>query len=152
AASALPADRPCGVCLTSAEELGLAGARAWVARRSSAEARPVLNVDGVDDRGEISAMWSGRRPGTLLGRLAEAGERIGVRCRARRLIPGILTDSVAVSDAGWPAVTLSRGTIGTLLRIHSASDRPDRLTGEGIAKTAVLLSAAADTLSGPDAY
>src|SRR5690606_32557402 len=33
AAAALPRDRACGVCLTSAEELGLAGARAWVATR-----------------------------------------------------------------------------------------------------------------------
>lgn len=150
AAAALPRDRACGVCLTSAEELGLAGARAWVATRRAGEPRPVLNVDGVDDVGGTRAMWSRRRPTGLLRVLAEAGAAVGVPCAARRLLPGILTDGVAIADAGWPTVTVSRGTVRTLLRIHSPGDRAEALTGEGIASTARLVARAADTLARSD--
>ncbi len=130
-----------GVCLTTAEELGLAGARAWVAS-GGAGGMPVLNVDGVDDVGEIRAMWSGRRPEELLATLARAGVRVGVPVAARRLLPGILTDAVAVADAGIPAVTLSRGTARTLLRIHRPGDTAERITGVGIERVAHVLATA----------
>lgn len=141
AAAQAPPGMPVGICLTSAEELGLAGARAWVASDGPG-GMPVLNVDGVDDVGSIRAMWSGTRPEALLAALARAGVRVSEPVAARRLLPGILTDAVAVSDAGIPAVTLSRGTARTLLRIHRPSDTPDRLSGGGIARVAAVLATA----------
>jgi hypothetical protein len=135
AAARVPRGTPLGVLLTSAEELGLAGSRAWARGRPPGVA---LNCDGVDDRGALVCMHGARAPARLLGAIARAG---GPAVRRRRLLPGILTDSVALADAGWETVTVSRGTAATLARIHRPADRPDRLTGEGIAGAAALLAA-----------
>jgi hypothetical protein len=151
AAAALPAGRRLGVCLTSAEELGLAGARAWVSSRASGLPHAVLNVDSLDDAGETTVMWSGREPSTLLSALRSASRTTGTRVRCRRLLPGILTDSVALADAGCPAVTVSRGSLDTLLRIHSELDRAELLKGEGVAQVARLLVATLDTIEAQDA-
>ena len=140
AATLAPAAMPLGVLLTSAEELGLAGARAWARGRQPAIA---LNCDGVDDAGSVVAMHGARAPRALLGALDRAS---GGAVRTRRLLPGILADSVALADAGWDAVTVSRGTAATLARIHRPADAPERLTGAGIAGTARLLAAAAAEL------
>jgi hypothetical protein len=68
--------------------------------------------------------------------------------RTRRLLPGILADSVALADAGWETVTLSRGTAATLARIHRPGDRADRMTAAGIAATAPLVAAVVERLAG----
>lgn len=134
-AAGLPAGTPIGVLLTSAEELGLAGSRAWAAGATPATA---LNFDGIDDVGGLALMYSGRRPATLLAAALGAAERVGVALRARRLVPGILVDAVALSDAGWRTATFSRGTLGTLSRIHRPADRPERLTGRGVVEAATV--------------
>ncbi|HVE79398.1 MAG TPA: M28 family peptidase [Gemmatimonadaceae bacterium] len=141
AASRVAPARPLGVLLTSAEELGLAGARAWVAGRRPRDATDaVLNCDGVDDDGAIVAMWSGRAPDALLASVAAAAARAGVVVRPRRLIPGLLVDAVAFADAGWPAITLSRGTLRTLARIHRAADAAPPLRGTGVSVVAGVLA------------
>lgn len=147
AAASLRANQSTGVCITSAEELGLAGARAWIARRASDLPQMVLNVDSLDDSGETVLMWSRRKPMALIEACGGAAQLCGARFVHRRLLPGVLTDAVAVADAGWPAVTVSRGTLRTLLRIHSDRDRPERLNGAGVAETATLLAAVADTIA-----
>jgi hypothetical protein len=131
-----------GVLLTSAEELGLAGARAWVRGRRPAVA---LNCDGVDDVGTLTCMYSGPAPTALLHvvRRAAGDEPVAVR----RLLPGILVDGVALADAGWPTITVSRGTLGTLARIHTPRDTLDRLQGTGIEAAAALLVRVARTLA-----
>jgi putative aminopeptidase FrvX len=126
-----------GVCLTSAEELGLAGARAWARGRAPAVA---LNCDGVDDRGSITCMYSGRRPDRLVAEVVAGGKRAGVAVRAHRLLPGVQTDGVALAEEGWAAVTLSKGSARTLARIHTPRDRADALTGAGIADVAALVT------------
>jgi Zn-dependent M28 family amino/carboxypeptidase len=126
-----------GVLLTSAEELGLAGARAWSAAHPAALA---INCDGVDDAGRLTCMYTGRRPSRVVAAL-ERGARVrGVSLSVRRLIPGLLVDAVALRDAGWDCATVSRGTWRTLARIHSAGDRADRLTGAGVAEAAMVVS------------
>ncbi|HEU4630672.1 MAG TPA: M28 family peptidase [Gemmatimonadaceae bacterium] len=132
-----------GVLLTSAEELGLAGARAWAAHVPPAVA---LNCDGVDDAGPLVAMYSGRRPARLADVLATVGEG---RVHVRRLLPGVLTDGVALADAGWPVVTLSRGTRATLRRIHTRRDDLAHLAGDGLADAAEVLARAATALAAP---
>ena len=127
AAAAMPGSLPIGVLITSAEELGLAGARAWARERAPGVA---VNVDGVDDRGAMTAMFSGRRPERLARLAAAAGVRV------RRLLPGILTDAVALADAGWETFTVSKGTPRTLARIHGPRDTADALDGRGIAESA----------------
>jgi hypothetical protein len=57
------------------------------------------------------------------------------------LLPGVLTDGVALADAGWPVVTLSKGGVRTLARIHTPHDRADRITGTGMAEVARVIVA-----------
>jgi hypothetical protein len=137
AAGAVPRRHALGVLLPSAEELGLAGARAWARTRPAAVA---INCDGVDDDGATTVMYTRRRPARLLDAAARAGAALHEAVRARRLLPGILTDGVALADAGWEVVTVSRGGLGTLARIHTPADRPDRLTASGVARTAQLIA------------
>lgn len=96
-------------------------------------------------------MWTRREPTNLLSAVQSASHAAGTRVRTRRLLPGILTDGVALADAGCAAVTVSRGSLTTLLRIHSERDRAELLTGEGVAQVATLLVAALDTLEAEDA-
>ncbi|HLV26075.1 MAG TPA: M28 family peptidase [Gemmatimonadales bacterium] len=148
AAEALGEERSVGICITSAEELGLAGSRAWISARAADAPRVVLNVDSLDDSGDTVLMWSRRKPEAIMEACGRGALSCGARLVRRRLIPGILTDGVAVADGGWPVVTVSRGTLRTLLRIHSERDSPELLSGTGVAETAELLAAVADTLSG----
>jgi len=131
-------DAPCGVCLTSGEELGLAGARAWVRGRP----RPgvAINCDGIDDRGATTCMYTGRRPDALVASVLTASARTGSRMRAHRLLPGVLTDGVALADAAWSVVTLSKGGARTLARIHTPRDRAEQLSGTGMAEVARVIA------------
>jgi hypothetical protein len=99
-------------------------------------------VDGVDDDGELTAMYTGARPVALLETLGEAARREATAVRPRRLLPGVLVDGVALADAGWDVVTISRGSLATLGRIHTARDRRERLRGDGIAAAARLIASA----------
>ena len=118
--------RPLGVVLTSAEELGLAGARAWSRARAPSRA---INVDTVDDTGRVRCMTHGRRSHGLARALAGHGSP--PRPRIMPLFPGLLTDGVALADAGWEVVTLSRGSLATLARIHTPGDSVGAMTGAG---------------------
>ncbi len=139
AAEALPHDMSIGVLLTSAEELGMAGARAFARLHAPAMA---INVDGVDDHGSTITMRHGRAARVRVG-LARAARAIGMTVTERGTLPGLLTDGVALADAGWSAVTVSRGGIGTLWRIHRAADNVSRLHGGGMHEIARLVSSAA---------
>lgn len=144
AASLVPPDLGLGVFIADAEELALAGARAWARSTRPAVA---LNCDSVDDEGPLVVMYSRAKPERLTGALDAAAVKAGESLRTIRLIPGILTDSVALADAGWQSVTLSRGTIRTLQRIHTARDTLAGMRGTGIAGAARVLALAATELS-----
>lgn len=133
-----------GVMITDAEELALAGARAWAKARPPAIA---LNCDSVDDHGLVTIMYSGPRPEALISRLESAAEQVSEPLRVMRLIPGILTDSVALASAGWQTLTLSRGDLRTLQRIHTSRDTLETMRGTGIAGVARILAATATELT-----
>jgi len=143
AAGTLSPALPLGVLITDAEELSLAGARAWARSRRAGVA---LNCDSVDDGGPLTAMFTRRPPSRLLSALAEASAASKETLRVRRLVPGILTDSVALADAGWETLTLSRGTLRTLLRIHTSRDDLRSMRGVGIAGAARVLARTASRL------
>jgi hypothetical protein len=143
AAAALSPALPIGVLISDAEELSLAGARAWARSRPAGVA---LNCDSIDDGGPLTAMFTRRRPSRLLSTLAEASAASKETLRIRRLLPGILTDSVALADAGWETLTLSRGTLRTLLRIHTSRDNLQSMRGVGIAGAARVLARTASRL------
>ncbi len=141
ATTIMPSAAPIGVLITDAEELGLAGARAWARGRVPAAA---LNCDGVDDAGAFTIMHSGSPPGRVL----EAFKNAASRCRldgpsVRHVLPGILVDAVALHDAGFATATLSRGNPRTLQRIHTSRDDLRHLAGTGIPDAARLLAFAA---------
>ena len=129
-------DRNVGVLITDAEELGLAGARAWAREHRGGAA--VLNCDGVDDTGETVVIL-GHRPGAIESALA-AGTR------TRKRIPGVMTDAIAFADAGIPSVTFMRGGWSSLARVHSRMDDLAHLDGTGIAEVAGLMAATARQL------
>ena len=63
----------------------------------------------------MTVMYTGRAPEAVLRAMRDAADRREQHgLVVRRLLPGILTDGVALADAGWPAVTLSRGDRATL--------------------------------------
>jgi hypothetical protein len=132
-----------GVLITDAEELALAGARAWALSRAPGIA---LNCDSIDDDGALTVMHSSPAPRRLLESLERAAAREGERLRVIRLIPGILTDHVALAAAGWTTVTLSRGSIRTLQRIHTTHDTLATMRGTGIAGAARVIATTATEL------
>ena len=139
AAASAPSARDLGVLITSGEELGLAGARVWAAR-----AKPgivVLNCDTVDDSGGWRLMYNGTRPNQIAAAAEKVSSLIGSKLSPGRFIPGLLADSMAFSDRGFPAVTLSRGTLSTLARVHTRRDTSNAFTSSGVAEASTILSA-----------
>ena len=136
--------RNVGVLLTSAEELGLAGARAFVATRR--EKGIAINCDTIDSEGGFICMSDdvGRCDAAAM---SKAGKTIGEIVRVRPIIRGILTDSMAFRKAGWDSCTLSRGNLGTLARVHTSRDEPGRVDGAGVALAARILAATIEELS-----
>ena len=145
AAQSTQAPDDLGVLITSGEELGLAGARTWA--ESAPRDIQVVNCDTVDDRGDWRCMYTGLAPQRLTAAARSVAQRAGERLRVGRLIPGILADNIAFADRGIPAVTLSRGTLATLGRIHTRRDNSNAVTGRGAAEASVLLSALAKELT-----
>lgn len=144
AARQVSKEKPFGVLITSAEELDLAGARAWSA--NAHKGAMMINCDTVDDEGAFRCMFVNRPH--KLGMAAEnAAKKLGLGLRMGKVIPGIITDSMAFEAAGLPSVTLSRGTLHTLARLHTSGDSPDRLTGTGVAAAALLLAQMVEELA-----
>jgi hypothetical protein len=126
-----------GVLLTSGEELGLAGARAWARKSAPGMA---INVDGVDDTGALRLIVSRSPQRALLAMLGAPAWPAPVR-----LLPGVLMDGVALSDAGWDVVNVSKGSWRTVSRIHTPRDDLARLEGSGVEEVATMLVGAIAT-------
>jgi hypothetical protein len=133
-----------GVLITSAEEMGLAGARAFAARRTAKGI--AINCDTIDDSGSFICMSDDLRRRDAVA-MSKAGDTVGEIVRPRHMIPGILTDSVPLRRAGWESCTLSRGNLGTLARVHTSRDEPGRVDGAGVALAARILAATVEELS-----
>ena len=144
AAELLPRNLDVGVLITDAEELALAGARAWL-REWRGAVGVALNCDSIDDAGPLVAMYSGRRQrsAAAVAAVAHAAIEEHETLSAMRLLPGVLADSVAFAGGGWRTLTLSRGTIRTLGRIHTSRDTLDTMRGTGIPGAARVLARAA---------
>jgi hypothetical protein len=133
-----------GVLITSGEELGLAGARAWASRAKAGML--VINCDTVDDTGRWRCRYTGPKPGRITVAAEAIAGGLGLKIAVGRLIPGILTDSMAFADRGIESVTVSRGTLSTLARIHTRRDTSKALAGSGVATAGLLLSSLAKEL------
>lgn len=130
-----------GVLVTSAEELGLAGAWAWVRQHAeryvSPEGRAAVNFDGLDDVGSLICMSDARSRVAASLRTAATATRRPVVFRG--VLPGIMVDANALNHTGWDAITISKGNFSTLARIHTSADAPERLTGTGVAEAVELV-------------
>jgi hypothetical protein len=140
AVSQLPRERAVGVLITDAEELALSGARAWVAARP--EKGIAINCDTVDDSGDYCLLAY-----QSAGHLVERGRTLADRVLRPMALPGVLTDSNAFRAAGWETVTLGRGTLRTLGRIHTRRDSLDSLRGTGIPGAARVLARLVEELA-----
>jgi len=130
-----------GVLITDAEELALAGAGAW-ASEGRVSPRVAINCDTIDDDGSLVLMYSGSPPSDLVSALERAAAAAGENIRTLYLIPGILTDSIALAANGWETLTLSRGTLRTLGRIHTSRDTLATMSGKGLDGAARVLARA----------
>jgi hypothetical protein len=144
AAALLGTEASVGILITDAEELALAGARAWGRAKRPGIA---LNCDSVDDEGSLVIMHNAPAPDRIVAAMSGVARESGEALRVMRLIPGILTDHVALASAGWQTLTLSRGTARTLRRIHTSRDTLATMRGAGIAGAARVLARTAAELS-----
>jgi peptidase M28-like protein len=136
----LPADASVGALLLDAEELGLVGARALVRERSHLlRGTTVINFDGIDDRGAVTAFV--HRPGPVVGRLVTALGR-----RAWRWLP-VVVDGLALAGTAAECVTIMKGNWSTTRVVHTSRDTPDRLTLDGVRAVAQATAAALTTES-----
>ena len=139
----LDPDFSIGVVVTTAEELALAGARAWAAGKPPGIA---LNCDGVDDEGAMVCVVGRDRMGRLRRAIGRAEAATGTRVQVRRSLPGVLFDSVAFADAGWDTMTVTRGTLRSLARVHTPGDTLAAWQGTGVAGVAAFLAATAGAI------
>lgn len=132
--------------ITDAEELGLAGARAIAPRMPPVFG--VINVDSIDDDGTflIAERFGWPRPRGLAPNLAAAllGAAVesGISAQRRDVPFGILLDHMPIVKGGTPALTVMRGTLASLHRIHRPSDDVSHLRGTGVVQCVDLLCGA----------
>jgi peptidase M28-like protein len=143
AATLVDPEVPLGVLITDAEELALGGARDWVRGREPGIA---INCDTIDDEGPFRIMDYGMVFGATVPALAVA-QAGGVDVKLTSPLRGILTDSAAFKAANWATVTLSRGTLRTLNRIHTRRDGLQSMRGTGITAAARILAGIVEELA-----
>lgn len=131
--------------VTDGEELGLAGARAAAAAMSPVEG--IINIDGIDDRGEFLIMERHGFPRRgsaphLATALFAAARVLDLPVERRDLPLGIQVDHMPFQDAGLAALTLMRGNRRSLWRVHLPADNAGRTTGIGAADAMALVHGA----------
>jgi len=132
---ALPADAPVGVLFPDAEEFGLRGAQALARERANLLAdTAVINFDGVDDRGGVTAFV--HKAGATVDRIVG-----GLAARRLRWLP-VVVDGLRLRHAARECVTIMRGDWGTTRVVHTPRDTPDRLTLDGAREVARAVAAA----------
>jgi hypothetical protein len=126
---ALPSTASVGALLLDAEELGLVGARALAHERANLlEGTTVINFDGIDDTGAVTALV--HRPGGTVTGVATA-----LRAGTWRRLP-VVVDGMALAPATRECVTIMKGNWGTMRVVHTRRDVADRLTLSGVEETA----------------
>ena len=134
---------------TDAEELGLAGARAIAQELPPLDG--VINIDGIDDAGPFHLLerfglrHAGYAPHLAMALLL-ASRAMGVTAHRRDVPPGVLVDHMAFVRAGFPALTLMRGKLSSMARVHRPGDDLRHLRGAGVEEAVELVCAALHVL------
>ena len=136
--------------VTDAEELGLAGAREVAT--SLPASFGVINVDGIDDYGTFHIVerfgWP-RKQGAaphLAAALLSAAAALNHNAVRRNVPIGLLLDHIPIVRAGTPALTLMRGDLKSLSRVHRPADNLEVLKGTGVDDAVSLVSGALQLL------
>ncbi len=115
-----------GILITGAEEFGMVGARVFAQLEpESVRLSTVINLDTLDDEGDLYLVSHDRRGEVLAVAEASRFDRLGPAVRLRRLPPGILVDSLPLARAGAASITIGRLTWRTLRMIHTPNDTAD---------------------------
>jgi hypothetical protein len=136
--------------VTDAEELGLAGARAIAGQLPNVIG--AINLDGLDDEGGFWIVerfgWPRKRglAPHLAAAMLRAADEQGLDARRRDLPFGILLDHIPLVQAGTPAISVLRGGLRSLRRVHRPDDDLDHLRGDGITPTVALVARALELL------
>lgn len=118
-----------GALLLDAEELGLVGARALARDRANLlEGTAVINFDGIDDRGGITALMHRAGP-------AVTGVATALGAGVWRRLP-VVVDGMALAPAARECVTIMKGNWGTMRIVHTVRDVAERLTLSGVIEVA----------------
>ena len=150
------------VLITSAEELGVMGAQAYLKHnkstlRSQAEVAGlhILNFDGIGLDGKLYLAGGQRRPAqssedNLLNFVRQSSKELGLSL-ARFSLPGALFDHVPFTEGGYDAVSLI--AIGRASwSIHTSQDTANNLHIRGFDQTGRLAIRVIDKLSGSEIY
>lgn len=134
-----------GYLITDAEELGLVGARD-IARKLD-PVIGVINVDGVDDAGTFYVLERFGMPARhiaphLVAALLTAASEMDVPARRRNVPFGLLLDHIPLARRHLPSVTLMRGGLKSLRRVHRPGDSMDALSGAGVESAVELVTRA----------
>jgi Peptidase family M28 len=136
--------------ITDAEELGLAGANAVASTLPPSFG--VINIDGIDDYGSFHIVerfgWPRKRGAAphLAAALLGAAAALNHNATRRSVPIGLLLDHIPIVRAGTPAVTLMRGDLKSLSRVHRPADNLEKLKGTGVEDAVSLVSAALQLL------
>ncbi len=123
-----------GVLLPDAEEWGLLGARAAARERPDLfGGRPVINLDGLDDRG--APILFVHRPGALVERL-----RSQLRARVARRLP-VFVDGMALAPVAGECLTIMKGNWASARIVHTPRDVPGSLKLTGVKDVAAGVAA-----------
>jgi Zn-dependent M28 family amino/carboxypeptidase len=137
--------------ITDAEELGLVGSRA-IARQLQ-PVIGVINIDGIDDEGGFYILERfGIPPRHIAPHLAAAimtaATEMGEPAQRRTVPFGLLLDHMPLARVQLPAVTLMRGSMRSLLRVHLPTDSLAALNGVGIDSAIALVRRSLEILRG----
>jgi hypothetical protein len=123
-----------GVLFPDAEEWGLLGARAAARERPDLfGGRPVINLDGLDDRG--TSILFVHRPGPMAARL-----QVRLRGRLTGRLP-VFVDGMALAPVAGECLTVMRGSWATARIVHTRRDLPGTITLSGVKEVAAAVAA-----------
>ena len=129
----VPREAAVGIVFPDAEEYGLAGSRALVAERAELfRDAAIINLDGIDDSGGITAFAHRRGPiGAAVARALDAS--------SWRWLP-VVVDGIVLARVARECVTILKGNIKTMQIVHTRHDTAERLRLDGAAEVAAGLA------------
>lgn len=129
--------------VTDGEELGLVGARS-IARKLD-PVIGVINIDGIDDDGTFYVLERFGMPPKhiaphLVAAMLTSADEMNMPAQRRNVPFGLLLDHIPLAKADLPSVTLMRGSLRSLARVHRPADNLDAIKGGGVEKAIDLIS------------